>query len=465
MKAGAEEYEAASAILRGKPGRVHLMGAGGVGVAALARLLKGLGWRVGGCDLAENSLTRWLASEDIPVGVGHAPDHVAASCDWLIHTAAAPANHPEIRAAAGGGALVTRRGVALAALVRDLDGIVVCGTHGKTTTTAMIAEIARRADPRAGWAIGAETPGRAGVAEPPRDGGPLVVEADESDGTLAFYEPRAAAITNVDFDHMEHFADEREFFAVFRAVVERTRGPLVFGADDARAREIAGARSDAIGCGFDPSSAVRGLAPERFSGGIAFDLEIEGRRRGRVVLPAPGLHNARNALVALGVARARGWPFELARAALAEFRPARRRLERVGEWEGARVYSDYAHHPTEIRALLDAARDIPHRRILAIFQPHRYTRTKALGRDFPPAFEGVERLWLLPVYAASEAPIEGGTSEDLLRHFQRHGRPPAMLTETMDEAWAALRAELRPGDLALLVGAGDIQRLAERAAG
>ena len=458
------DYVQAVARLGGASGAAHLMGIGGVGVAGLAPLLQARGWRVSGCDLGGNRLTRWLAGRGVPVAHGHDPRHVERGTDWLIRSAAVPADHPEVLAARARGAFVCARGVALAALAREARAIAVGGTHGKTTTTAMIAQIAQRTDPAAGWAIGGEVPGMEGVAAAPAAGGALVVEADESDGTLALYEPEIGAVTNVDFDHMEHFADERAFFAVFRAFAGRVRGRLIFGADDARARDIAGAARNAWGCGLAADAAVRGDRVESAPTGISFDVRFEGRRMGRVALPVPGLHNARNALTAIGAAMAMGWPFEAAREALAAFRPARRRLEPVFEGGGIRVFSDYAHHPTEIRALLDSVRDFGHRRLLVFFQPHRYTRTRALGPNFPPAFDDADRVWLLPVYAASEAPLEGGTSDDLRRHFEARGRPPVRPVASLDEAWAELRAALRPGDLALIVGAGDIERLAARAA-
>ena len=456
--------EQAVARLRGAAGGAHLMGIGGVGMAGLAPLLQARGWRVSGCDLGANRLTQWLVGRSVRVARGHDPKHVERDTDWLIHTAAVPADHPEILAARARGAFVCARGVALAALARETLAIAIGGTHGKTTTTAMVAQIARRTDPAIGWAIGGEFAGAEGVAAAPSAGGGLVVEADESDGTLALYEPEIGVVTNVDFDHREHFADEREFFEVFRAFAGRVRGRLMFGADDARAREIARAARGAWGCGLTAGATVCGDRVETTPTGISFDTWFEGRRLGRVTLPVPGLHNARNALTAIGAALAMGWPFEAAQEALAVFRPARRRLEPVFEGGGLRVFSDYAHHPTEIRALLDSVRDFGHRRLLVFFQPHRYTRTRALGPGFPPAFDGADRVWLLPVYAASEPPLEGGTSEDLQRHFEARGRPPVRRVASLDEAWAELRAALRPGDLALIVGAGDIERLAERAA-
>ena len=295
---------------------------------------------------------------------------------------------------------------------------------------------------------------------PPR--APFVLEADESDGTLALYEPEVGVVTNVDYDHMEHFADEEAFFNVFRTFARRTRRALILGADDPAARAVLGDARRPWLCGLSADARVRGENVRRGPDGVVFEVRHEGRRKGTVVLPVPGLHNVRNALCAIGVALALEWPFETAQAALAGFRPARRRLQPVWNREGVRVFSDYAHHPTEVRALLDTVADFRPRRILAVFQPHRYTRTRALGARWAAAFDGVAHLWLLPVYAASEPPLEGGTSEDLRRHFERAGVSPPTLVATREEAWEALRKEWRSGDVVLIIGAGDIERLADR---
>ena len=462
MPAPEAEYEQARTLVRGSPGGVHLMGAGGVGVAGLARLLAGQGWRASGCDTTRNRLTAWLEARGIPVRLGHEAAHVTDGLSWLIRTSAVRADHPEVQEALRRRIPVIRRGAALAALARAGRSIAIGGTHGKTTTTAMIARIAREVDPGTGCAIGGEVPDWDGVATPPRPGAPFVLEADESDGTLALYEPEVGVVTNVDYDHMEHFADEEAFFNVFRTFARRTRRALILGADDPAARAVLGDARRPWLCGLSADARVRGENVRRGPDGVVFEVRHEGRRKGTVVLPVPGLHNVRNALCAIGAALALEWPFETAQAALAGFRPARRRLQPVWNREGVRVFSDYAHHPTEIRALLDTVADFRPRRILAVFQPHRYTRTRALGARWAAAFDGVAHLWLLPVYAASEPPLEGGTSEDLRRHFERAGGSPPTLVATREEAWEALRKEWRSGDVVLIIGAGDIERLADR---
>jgi UDP-N-acetylmuramate--alanine ligase len=344
--------------------------------------------------------------------------------------------------------------------------IAIAGTHGKTTTTAMTVQILKAAGADPWFAVGGEMDAFGGVAGIGR-GSWLVAEADESDGTLAWYAPAVAAVTNIDFDHMEHFRDEREFHEVFERFCSRTRGPVLFGRDDAVATRIAGSRPGAAGFGFDPASDIRAehWAPE--GAGQRFDLIVDGLPAGNVFLPVPGRYNALNALGAIAAARAAGVSPEVSGRALGKFRPVRRRMECVHAG-AVSVFTDYAHHPAEIRALLGAVLDLRSRagpgKLSVVFQPHRFTRTRALGEQFPAAFDGADRVVLAPVYAASEAPLEGGRSEDLLVRMERHGRYPVELAASLDDAWARGTRDLRSGDRLLLVGAGDIERLAERAA-
>lgn len=445
-------------------GAVHLMGIGGVGVAAVAHLLADRGFEVSGCDAVPNRCTERLAARGVRIFDGHDPAHLTPAPDWLIRSAAVPEDHPEVRAALRAGIPVSRRGEALAALVGLGPSVAVCGTHGKTTTTAMLIHIFRAAGLPPSFAIGAEleTPGLvAGTGASPW----LVVEADESDGTLALYHPRSTVVTNVDLDHLEHFRDLDEFHGVFAAVIRQTAGAVCWCRDDAAAARLAAGRANTIAFGFDSAAEVR--AERRRTRGMAqeFDAFAFGRALGTVRLPIPGEHNVRNALGAVAAAAAAGIEPAAAAAALASFRLPRRRLDIRLRRPDLCILTDYAHHPAEIRALLAAIRDaFDCRRLIAVFQPHRYTRTRAMLAEFPPAFRGVDQVILTPVYAASEAPLPGGAAEDLLAEFHRQGATGARLAANFDEAWDWMSAARQPGDLFALVGAGDIEMLADRAA-
>ncbi len=462
MDALARQLETARRRLAAAPCRVHMVGAGGVGMAGLARLLAARGFRVDGCDRGANRLTAWLAARGVPVGAGHDPGHVRAA-DWIVHTPAVPAGHPELEAARAAGLDVTRRGAVLPALLDGPGAVAVAGTHGKTTVTAMAAQALSAAGLDPGYALGGECEALDGAASP-GGGRFLVAEADESDGTLGLYAPAFAVITNIDFDHMEHFAGEEAFFAVFRRFARQVRGTLFYGADDARAADAGRSRPGSVGFGLGEGACVRAVRLEPRPFGTAFDLLHGGRRLGRIELPVPGEHNVRNALAAAAVCLACGAAFGDVARGLAAYRGPRRRLERVAERDGVTVFSDYAHHPTEIRALLASLRGFPHRRIRAVFQPHRFTRTRALGPAFPPAFAGVDELILVPVYAASEPPLAGGSSQELLAHFERAGFAGVRYERGLEGAWERLRDGARPGDVLLVIGAGDVERIAGRAA-
>jgi len=415
--------QAEQLIKRG--GHVHLMGIGGIGMAGVAWLLKARGFKVTGCDLQSNRQTDWLSSNGVPILLGHHEAHVAEDVDWLVRSTAVSDAHPEVQAASKQNIPVSRRGEVLPALMRDRICIAVSGTHGKTTTTAMIAQVLG-----CGYCVGGEIVGLEGVA---RDGEIIVVEADESDGTVAGYTPDYAVITNIEYDHMEHHASEKAFIGCFDQFVRNTKNTVFYGADDPIAREL---------CANNPRCE-------------AFDYPTSP-----LPILLPGKHNQWNAAAVMAVAGI--WkPLDEIRAALKNIKPVLRRFETVYEGRGIRVVSDYAHHPTEIAALIQTARELKPKRLLGVFQPHRYTRTRALGPDFPASFEGLEHLWLVPVYAASEQPIAGGTTTDLVNRFPAEWQTRMTNAPSLHEAWSSIREELRDGDLLLIIGAGDIEQLAD----
>ncbi len=320
---------------------------------------------------------------------------------------------------------VSRRGEVLPALMRDRTCIAVSGTHGKTTTTAMIAQVLG-----CGYCVGGEIVGIEGVA---RDGAIMVVEADESDGTVAGYTPDIAVITNIEYDHMEHHDSEADFIGCFEQLIQNTKDKVYYCGDDPIAQRI---------CSTHPT------------------CESFPYPAPRIPLPLPGNHNQWNAAAALAVCR--NWlnDDEIGQA-MGNLQPIRRRFETVYEEGGIRIVSDYAHHPTEIAALIQTAQELKPKRLLGIFQPHRYTRTLALGNDFPSSFQGVEKLWLVPVYAASEQPINGGTTKDLMDRFPVEWNAHLNYSESLKAAWSDIQPQLRTGDLLLIIGAGDIELVAE----
>lgn len=438
----------------GAPGVcVHLMGVGGIGMAGVARLLAAKGQKVTGCDGGAPRTMDWLRSCGIPTTTGHDAAHLNG-IDWAVYSPALQPEHPERVAAEQKGIPLFRRGHVLPVLAESWKTIAVSGTHGKTTASSMIAHVLRACGRDASWCIGGELP---------PDGAPagvgtsewLVIEADESDGTLAHYFPEIAAITNVEFDHMEHFDSKEAMVDCFRSFARQAK-TVIFCADDPEAARI-GAAVDGRSYGFGEEAAFRADILEAGPSGTQFSVHAPGGRVATVSLPLPGRHNVLNALAALAVCDGCGIAWEAACAALASFALPKRRFEPVAEACGIRVLADYAHHPSEIRALIAAAKQAGAGRIWAVFQPHRYTRTRALGADFPPAFDGVAGIVLTPVYAASEPPLAGGTSEDLLKHFWRHAGAPAELAKNLNDSADLVAARWKPGDWVLVIGAGDVE--------
>ena len=414
---------------------LHFIGIGGVGMAALAFLEKQSGDTVTGCDLKASPRTRWLEAAGIPVAIGHDPAHLVGA-DEVVVTPAVAETSAELSAARASGVRVRRRGEVLAELVNGrADSIAVCGSHGKTTTATWIAKLLLALGEDVAWAIGGETGGFpvAGGGK-----GPLVVEADESDGTLALYRAKTLVVNRCEYDHPDHFKTEADYFACF---------------DEARRQAATVIESESLA----PVEGLGDLAP----------------------------HNRRNARAAIEVARLRGHPL----AAIMKALPAivaelpDRRFQPVWPLSAPAsastsastsslfsVYTDYAHHPTEMKCAVEMARQKCRGRLRVLFQPHRYSRTKALLNGFPAAFEGADEVVLCPTYAAFERPVEGGDVADLYRACResfgadprRFGGTRLYLARSCDEAWEHARNSMRPGDLALLLGAGDIIGLVPR---
>ncbi len=433
--------------------RVHLMGVGGIGMAGVARLLAAKGLAVTGCDGAAPRTMEWLRSCGIPATTGHDPAHLE-DVDWAIYSPALQPGHPERVAAEKRGIPFYRRGQVLPVLAEMWKTIAVSGTHGKTTTSSMIAHVLRSCGVDASWCIGGELPPNGAPAGAGQSEW-LAIEADESDGTLSHYAPEIAVITNIEFDHMEHFASKDAMVDCFRAFARQAKA-VVYCADDPEAARV-GAAVKGVSYGLSEHAVFRAEILKADRAGTHFEVRAPRKRTTAVSLPLPGRHNVLNALAALAACDRCGIALEAACAALESFALPKRRFEPVAEARGIRVVADYAHHPSEIRALIDAARQAGAGRIWAVFQPHRYTRTLALGADFPPAFDGAAGVILAPVYAASEPPLAGGTSEDLLKHFWRHAGAPAELAKNLEEAAELVAARWKSGDWVLVVGAGDVE--------
>ena len=444
--------------------KYHFTGIGGVGMAGVAFLLKKAGHDVSGCDLYSSPRTQWLEENGIQVAIGHSPAHITPDLDVCVFTPAVPRDSPEFAAAqssANGGKrpVVKFRGEVLAEIFNSTDGIAVCGTHGKTTTATFIAKLLKALGDNPSWCIGGETADFpvAGISSQisPNCQSPtancLIIEADESDGTLALYRAKTLVVTSLDYDHPDHFKTYSDYLACYKAAMD--------------------AAGEVIETSKLPTDDWPEIRP--------------------LVL---GEHNVRNARTAVEVALRRGHSREAILAALPYALAALpdRRFERIWPPHGAKsaerensvpesrhqlpthnsqlttnIFSDYAHHPAEIACALSMARSLKPKRLRVMFQPHRYSRTKALLNDFPPAFAEADEIVLVPVYPAFEEPILGGDIADLYLAFRTstlNSQPSTniLLARSPEEAWKHLYLTLEPGDLIMVLGAGDQVRIIPR---
>ena len=436
------------------PARVHFVGIGGIGMSGLARILHAWGYGVSGSDAVDSPLLGQLREEGIAVTIGHSAIREAASADLVVVTAAAPAENPEIAAAISAGRVVVKRARLLGALSDARRGVAVAGSHGKSTTSGMIVAALRALGADPCFAIGAVIAG-VGANAAPGSGEAMVVEADEYDWSFLELHPDVAVVTNVDYDHPDLFPDAEGYAAAFAAFVAGMQrdGTLVIAADDPGCHRLM-ARDD-----WSPPVNV-----VSFGETVAAEWRLEQTADGwrvtgaddiavPLVLAVPGRHNVRNAAAALAVLVVLGYDAAAAAAALEAYRGVGRRFETKGSERGVLVVDDYAHHPTEIAVTVGAAKErYPGRRLWAVFQPHTYSRTKALLHEFAASLAGADRVMVLDIYPARETDDLGVSAGDVIRLL-----PPGTLrARDPKDAARKLGAVVEDGDLMLTLGAGSV---------
>ncbi|HLT16646.1 MAG TPA: UDP-N-acetylmuramate--L-alanine ligase [Acidimicrobiales bacterium] len=446
--------------------RLHITNAGGAGMSAIAVLLAQMGHAVSGHE--PNARSPFLARlRELGVSVSADPGGAlagggAAGLDAVITSTATPADHPDVVAARAAGVPVVHRRVALSALCAQRTVAAVAGTHGKTTTSALLATVLHGAGRHPGWIVGANVAALGCSAEWGGDG-PLVVEADESDGTFLAVRAHGAVVTNVEPDHLEHWGDEAHLRAGFEQFVAALPGPAVLCLDDPGSAALAGAAKEPTTYGTDPAADYRVADVQVEGTGVRFSLVHDGEHHVVVLPAAPGVHNARNAAGALALAHRLGVPLADGVAALAGFRGVARRFELRGEAGGVVFVDSYDHLPSEIAAALAAARAGGWRRVVAVFQPHRYSRTAALGATFAHAFVDADRLVVTDVYPAGEPPRPGVSGKLVVDAvLEAHPWAEVAWIPDLDDVASYLRGILRPGDLCLTLGAGDLTELPDR---
>ncbi len=446
-------------------GPVHLVGIGGIGMSGIAEVMMNMGYGVQGSDIRESANVERLREKGATVHIGHRPENVTGAGAVVISSAIKGGN-PEVDAARAAGIPVVRRADMLAELIRLKWTVAVAGTHGKTTTTSMVAALLDGAgiDPTVinGGIVNAYgSNAKAGT------GDWIVVEADESDGTFTKLRPTVAIVTNMDPEHMEHYGSMEVLRAAFDTYVGNLPfyGFAVLCTDHPEVQAMVARVSDRrlITYGFNRQADVRAINLQPDASGVSFDVMLRGRLGAgdRVIegvrLPMAGEHNVLNALAAITVATELGATNDQIRESLSDFEGVKRRFTHAGEWNDVRIIDDYGHHPVEIEAVLKAARAMQgQNRVIAVAQPHRYSRLKDLFEDFSTCFNQADIAIIAPVYAAGETPIEGIDHEHLVASLKSFGHKGARAISSLEDLPDVIREIAEPGDMVVCLGAGDI---------
>ena len=452
-------------------GTIHFVGIGGIGMSGIAEVMKNLGYDVQGSDIAEGYAIEGLRARGIRIAIGHAPENVEGAAVVVVSTAIVRSN-PEVEAALASRIPVVRRAEMLAELMRLKSTVAVAGTHGKTTTTSMVAALldAGGVDPtviNGGIINSYGSNARLGASDW------MVVEADESDGSFLRLDGTIAVVTNIDPEHLDHYGS---FDAVKDAFVEFVENVPFYGAallclDHPEVQNVLPRVRDrrVVTYGFSAQADVRGVNVTPIPGGNRFEVIVrhrDGTTRSieHVELPMPGRHNVQNALAAIGVALEMGIDDATISQGFAKFGGVKRRFTKVGEVPlaggVATIIDDYGHHPVEIRAVLAAAREGVAGRVIAVVQPHRYSRLGNLMEEFQTAFNDADRVLVTPVYAAGEAPVEGVDAAALVDGLTRRGHRHAAIVADADALADELAATIAPDDMVVCLGAGDITKWA-----
>ncbi len=441
----------------------HFIGIGGAGMSAIARILAEKGFEVQGSDLKESRFTRQLSNLGVKVFIGHQPENITGA-EVIVFSTAIPPDNVELLKARQHGLPVLSRAEALSFLASEKKTVAIAGTHGKTTTTSMVAQLLESAGYDPTYIIGGElnevgTNARAG------EGDFLVVEADESDGTFLKISPFISVVTNVEDDHLDYFGSYSSIQEGFAKFIKRTSSEgaaIVFGDHNATKEVAEKSGRDCIFYGLSEDNLIRAENVNLESFNSSYELIFKGKKLGLVNLRVPGLHNLHNSLAAAAVGLFLGIEFEAIETALNSFSGVRRRFEFKGMVNGVTVIDDYAHHPSEIKATLEAAALQNFDRIICVFQPHRFSRTSFLYREFARSFDLVDFLILTDVYPAGEKPMPGVTGKIILEALlEEKPNFQVAYVPSLIQARQLLCQRVKPGDLVLTVGAGDITLLGE----
>jgi UDP-N-acetylmuramate--alanine ligase len=446
-------------MFRGRVRHVHFVGVGGIGMSGLAEILRSLDFAVSGSDLKESDTTRRLASLGVVVSIGHRAENVRGA-DVVVYSSAVDRKNPEINEAHERGVPVIARAEMLAELMRVKYGVAIAGSHGKTTTTSLVATVLGAAGLDPTVVVGGKM---AALGSNARLGAGdlLVAEADESDGSFLRLTPTIAVVTNIDPEHLDHHKTHEGLKSAFVEFAARVPfyGLAVLCLDHPHVQDILPRiHRRHVTYGLSPQADYHARAVQH----RGLEMRFVGYKReeclGEFTVRMPGVHNVQNCLAVLAIADELEVPLEITKQALATFGGVARRFTIVGEVGGVTLVDDYGHHPAEIEATLDAAQSAYGRRVVVAFQPHRYSRTRDLFVEFTRAFNKADVLLVTDVYAAGEAPIEGATSEALVRAIREHGHHAVQHVPDKKQLPDVLMELVRPGDIVIALGAGDINQ-------
>ena len=443
---------------------IHLIGVAGSGMSGIAALLLELGHDVRGSDKARTLETERLKQLGLRFYSPHQAED-AKDAELIIFSSAIKKDNPILVGARSGKIPAIRRAEALAAIMLGKRGIIIAGMHGKTTTSAMTAHVLRGGGLHPSHYVGAEIPILGSNAHWDALGEYFVAEGDESDGTLQLFHPEHALILNLEEEHLDYYKDLAAIEEVFLKLLSQTSGTVFYCADDPHAARVCGLCQGAVSYGFAEAARYRATGIELHDFAATFCVERAGQKLGDATLSVPGKHNVSNALGVIALATELGIPFEKIARSLGTFRHARRRFEIKYQSDRFLLVDDYAHHPTEIRATLATAKSAGRKRVLTMFQPHRYSRTKALQREFGAAFDHADHVFVTDVYAASEAPLPGVSGQTIADAIAAHGHRGVSYQPRLDRLHCDMGRMLAEGDLVLSLGAGNVhEQLARLAA-
>ncbi|SJZ35584.1 UDP-N-acetylmuramate--L-alanine ligase [Selenihalanaerobacter shriftii] len=445
--------------------RIHLIGVGGIGMSGIANLLIDLDYEVSGSDLKDSEIIFKLRSKGAQIHIGHSAENIE-EVDIVVFSSAIPEDNPELLEAKEKGLPILKRAEMVAKLMKRQKGIAISGTHGKTTTTSMLTTVLEKNNLDPTVLIGGELDLINGNAKL-GNGDYFITEADESDGSLLFMDPETGVVTNIEADHLDYYGSKeaiKDTFIKFLNKLPATGTGIVCLDDEEIIEIVEEIDNDLITYGLNDEANLVAKDVELKKFGSISKIYYQGKKLGKLKLNVPGEHNLTNALATIGIGLHIGLNFEEINSALEEFIGVGRRFEKKGSYRGAVIVDDYAHHPTEIKATLKATKNMNFDRIIAIFQPHRYTRTQFLLEEFSKAFNDADEIIITDIYSAGETPIPGINSEKLVDLIKESTFTKVRLISELDEIYEYLKSMTEAGDLILTLGAGNIYKVGERLA-